>query len=236
MKKHLKWLIPLLMVTTLAIVFLTYSENYYHADETVPDSLESDINVTVTKTDYGYFFDGPSDSDALVFYPGAKVDETAYAPMLHLLAERGIDVCLVKMPVHLAIFGANKASSVIELYDYKNWYIGGHSLGGAMAANFAANHGAEFVGVILFAAYPTKQLNSNLREISIYGSEDGVLNMDNIEHGKAYAPDEYLEYKIDGGNHAQFGNYGAQKGDGTATISSEEQQELSVDYIIRNAI
>lgn len=236
MKKHLKWLIPLLMVIVLAIVFLTYSGNYYHADETVPDSLESDNNVTVTKTDYGYFFDGPSDADALVFYPGAKVDETAYAPMLHLLAEQGMDVCLVKMPFHLAIFGANKASTVIEQLDYENWYIGGHSLGGAMAADYAADHGDGLAGVILFAAYPTKQLDRSLKEISIYGSEDGVLNMDKVDSGKAYAPDEYLEYKIDGGNHAQFGNYGAQKGDGTASISSEEQQELSVDYIIRNAI
>ncbi len=168
--------------------------------------------VRVSQTSYGWLFDGPSEQDALIFYPGAKVEETAYAPLLHLLAGEGMDVCLVRMPCRLAILGANKAASVMAQYDYGHWYIGGHSLGGAMAANFAADHGDQLTGVILLAAYPTKPLNKALLEISIYGSEDRVVNMGKIEAGKAYAPEDYREYAIPGGNHAQFGNYGEQRG------------------------
>ncbi len=103
-----------------------------------------------------------------------------------------------------------------------------------MAANYAASHGDQLTGLILLAAYPTKPLDKALLEISIYGSEDGVLNMGKIEAGKAYAPEDYREYVIAGGNHAQFGNYGEQRGDGSAAISSEEQQQIVVRFIIQN--
>lgn len=92
-------------------------------------ALKSDDTVTVTQTAYGWFFDGPSETDALIFYPGGKVEETAYAPLLHALAERGMDCCLVSMPFRLAVFGVNKADQVMAQYDYAHWYIGGHSLG-----------------------------------------------------------------------------------------------------------
>lgn len=231
MKK--KW-IPVIVIAILATAFLIYTGVYYHAGESAKAALESDRIVTVSQTDYGWFFDGPSENNAFIFYPGAKVEETAYAPLMHMLAAEGMDVCLVKMPFRLAFFGMNKASDLMEMYDYENWYIGGHSLGGAMAANYAADHGDSMTGLILFAAYPTKKLADSLLEISIYGSEDGVLNMEKVEAGKAYAPDEYLEYVIPGGNHAQFGDYGEQRGDGEAYISGEEQQSLAVDYIIQN--
>lgn len=234
MKKKLKWLIPILAVFILIIIFLVYTGSYYHADVTAQAALVSDDVVRVSQTSFGWYFDGPSEQDALIFYPGAKVEETAYAPLLNLLAREGMDVCLVRMPFHLAIFGANKAASVMEQYDYEHWYIGGHSLGGAMAANYAAGHGDQLTGLILLAAYPTKPLDKALLEISIYGSEDGVLNMGKIEAGKAYAPEDYREYVIAGGNHAQFGNYGEQRGDGSAAISSEEQQQIVVRFIIQN--
>jgi len=234
LKKKLKWLIPIMVVFILIIIFLVYTMNYYHADATAQDALVSDDTVHVTQTSYGWLFDGPSEQNALIFYPGAKVEETAYAPLLHLLAREGMDVCLVRMPFHLAIFGANNADLVMAQHDYEHWYIGGHSLGGAMAASYAAGHGDRLNGLILLAAYPTKPLNKALLEISIYGSEDGVLNMEKIEAGKAYAPEDYREYVIAGGNHAQFGNYGEQRGDGPAAVSGEEQQEMTVRYIIQN--
>ena len=234
MNKKLKRLIPILAVFILIIIFLVYTGSYYHADVTAQAALVSDDVVRVSQTSFGWYFDGPSEQDALIFYPGAKVEETAYAPLLNLLARGGMDVCLVSMPFHLAIFGANKATSVMAQYDYEHWYIGGHSLGGAMAANYAAGHGDQLTGLILLAAYPTKPLDKALLEISINGSEDGVVNMEKIEAGKAFAPEYYREYVITGGNHAQFGNYGEQQGDGSAAISSEEQQQITVRYILQN--
>ena len=112
--------------------------------------------MRVEKTEYGWFLDGPSEENALIFYPGAKVEETAYAPILHRFAEEGMDVCLVKMPFRLAFFGISKASDVMAQYEYENWYIGGHSLGGAMSAVYAADHGDELKGIVLLAAYATK--------------------------------------------------------------------------------
>ncbi|MBQ8986413.1 MAG: alpha/beta fold hydrolase [Lachnospiraceae bacterium] len=229
-------MVPVCVVVILAVGFLLYTAEYYHADSTALTALEpdpeSDDAVTVTKTEYGWYFDGPSERDALVFYPGAKVEETAYAPLLHLLAAEGMDVCLVKMPFHLAFFGANKAGDVMAEYDYEHWYVGGHSLGGAMAANYAAEHAEELTGLVLLAAYPTKQLDESLSVVSIYGSEDGVLNMDNLAKGDAYLPKTSLKCVIEGGNHAQFGNYGAQDGDGEASISAEEQQRKTVEMIL----
>lgn len=184
--------------------------------------------------DYGWFFDGPSQADALIFYPGAKVEETAYAPLLHLLAEQGMDVCLVRMPFRMAVFGIGKADQVMRQHDYPHWYIGGHSLGGAMASSYAADHSTEFSGVFLFAAYPAKPFPENIRARIIYGSEDRVINRAKLTEAIRQLPDGSDVYVLEGGNHAQFGNYGKQSGDGDAAISSREQQQKTVEWILMN--
>ena len=150
------------------------------------------------------------------------------------LAERGVDVCLVRMPFRLAIFGENKAGDIPEIKEYENRYIGGHSMGGAIAASYAAEHGDELRGVVLLAAYPTEKLGDDLMLLSVYGSEDSVLNMENFSEGEKLAPKKYLKHEIKGGNHAYFGNYGKQKGDGAATITPEEQQEQTIEFIVQN--
>ena len=232
MKRKRIWMIA--VPAAVVPAFLIYTGMYYHAGPEALAALDSDKNVTVSRTDYGWFFDGPSDDSALVFYPGAKVEETAYAPLLHRLAENGMDAFLVKMPFRLAVFGAEKASEITETDHYRNVYIGGHSLGGAMAANYAADHADELSGVILLAAYPTEELDNDLQLISIYGSEDGVLNMEKVEEGEQYFPEQSTEYVIEGGNHAYFGTYGEQKGDNEARITVQEQQEETVEVILDN--
>ena len=225
------WFFILLILIVLSAAFFIYFGDYYHADAAYLDSLEYS-DITITDTDFGWFIDGPSTDKALIFYPGAKVEAAAYEPFLSLLSSEGIDVFLIKMPFNFAIFGLNSANRVISEYSYDSWYIGGHSLGGAMAASYASSHPDQLDGVILCAAYPTKQIDDSMSEIVIYGSEDLVLNMDKVMDGREYAPRDYIEYVINGGNHAQFGNYGIQEGDGTASISSEEQQEIAANVII----
>ena len=230
--KGKRWLLPLTPPFLLAVIFFIYVSGYYHADETAQHFMLSDDSVSVTATDYGWLFDGSSEDTALIFYPGGKVEETAYAPLLHTLAAEGMDVCLVRMPFRLAILHGNAADAIINSHDYTNWYIGGHSLGGVMAASYASDHGDELSGVILLAAYPIKQIPDPMKEIQVIGSEDHVINQDKVKEGKAYASKYYTEHVIEGGNHAQFGSYGQQNGDGMATITPEEQIQETIQVIL----
>ena len=235
-KRRLLSRCAVVLAAVLLVVFAAfgvYVSIYYRADETVKEYLASETGtVMLSETNYGWFLDGPSDENAMVFYPGGKVDEKAYIPLLYRFAEEGMDVCLVKMPFHLAVFGIDKADEVMPQYDYENWYIGGHSLGGAMGAAYAAGHADELRGVVLFAAYATKKLDDSLKEIVIYGSEDGVLRLSKLREGRQFAPKRYFEHVIEGGNHALFGNYGEQEGDGTGLISAQEQQAETVRVVM----
>ena len=228
------WLL-LLALVALLVAFVLYTGDYYRAGPTALAALESDIGVQVTETDWGWLFDGPAEDRALIFYPGAKVDTAAYAPLLHTLAAGGMDALLVDMPFHLAFFGMDRASGLMQAYDYAQWYVGGHSLGGAMAADYAARHGDALAGLVLCAAYPSKALPDGILEVSLYGTEDRVLNRDRLEKGRDYAPERLAELAIEGGNHAQFGDYGVQKGDGAARIDAQSQRQIAVDFILQSA-
>ncbi len=233
-RKKLLWLLPLNLVTVLIVAFLIYSGIYYHAGSVAEAALSSEGTVQVSKVSYGWFFDGPSEEAALIFYPGAKVEAKAYAPLLLRLAAEGMDVCLVEMPLRYAFFGMGRARAVMNEYEYSCWYIGGHSLGGAMAASYAAEHPEGIDGVILLGAYAPKLLDDNIAEIVIYGSEDRIVSMKAVEKGRETAPNLYTEHIIQGGNHAQFGDYGVQPVDGTAAISPEEQWSETVRSIMEN--
>jgi hypothetical protein len=214
--------------------FFLYTGNYYHADPVADKALISDSDVSVSREAYGWLCDRPSEDSALIFYPGGKVEAAAYAPLLHRLAADGMDAMLVEMPFRLAVFGTGKAENVIEAHDYRHWYIGGHSLGGVIAADYAADHEDAVEGVVLLAAYPSKKLADSLTEISIYGSHDRVLNMTSMEKAKVFASFNFREHVIRGGNHAQFGNYGPQRGDGTAKISADAQQQETVRLLLQD--
>ncbi len=231
-KKRVGLWVFLILLLLIAAACIWYVNDYYHAEEYVNAYLQSSETVTVTMEDNIVFFDGAGTEDAIIFYPGAKVEYTAYVPLFYVLAEQGIDCFVVKMPGNLAILGMNKAEAIMEEYEYENWYLSGHSLGGAMAANFAAETSKELDGLILLAAYSTKELPDNLSVVSIYGSEDKVLNMESFEAGREFMPAAYTELCIEGGNHAWFAYYGEQAGDGAASITREEQQKQTVDAIL----
>jgi hypothetical protein len=255
-RRHLpKWLILLLSILLLVIITVIflgigYVRDYYHADPAVFGYLENgaalpeDVEVSslaehgITEAE-GLYFDGPGDQDALVFYPGAKVEYTAYAPLLSQIAEEGLDCFLIKMPLNLAFTGREAAAYVMnseEFMDrYEGWYVGGHSLGGAMAGDWAgANLQDESLkGVIFLAAYPTRDLaRDNFRVLTIYGDSDGVLQVDKVESGQQYLPEDHKTIVIEGGNHAQFADYGRQQGDGEATIPRQEQQAQTAEDIL----
>ena len=236
MKKRTKIIVAILVavIAALGIAMGIYANDYYRAVD-VDEYITSNDTVTVSQIDEGYFFDGPGEDKALIFYPGAKVEDTAYAPMMKSLAEQGVDCFLIKMPMKLAILGANKANNIRAKYKYDNYYLAGHSLGGAMAANYASEHLNDYSGLFLLAAYPTKDLTAaNFPVVFIYGDNDKVLNREKLEVGFTIVPSDYKKVEIAGGNHAQFGAYGAQDGDDTATITPEEQWKITVDTILEN--
>jgi len=236
-KKTIAFVIAsLLFLLTIACIF--YVKDYYHSQSNVKNFLKSDNIITVTEEkDFISFTNKVKKSEnAFIFYQGAKVEYTAYAPLLHQLAENGIDCFLVKMPFHLAVLSSNKANTVLKDYEdkYTNWYIGGHSLGGAMASSYASKNVSRLKGLILLGAYSTKDLsNTNLSVLSIYGSNDRVLNHEKYENYKKNLPTSFSEQILEGGNHAYYGNYGEQRGDGKADLTREEQQGKTCDAILQ---
>lgn len=232
-KKEKRKVILLVIVLIIMAAGAWYINRYYHAEHP-KIAIQSTDQVRVTKTNTGYFYDGPGEDTALIFYPGAKVEDRAYAPLLKQLASQGIDCYLVHMPGNLAIFGINKADQVMKKASYDHWYLAGHSLGGAMAAAYADKNSEKLDGLIFLAAYTTKDLSdTKLKVLSLYGSEDQVVNTEKIAEGRKLVPKSYTEYCIPGGNHAQFGEYGAQKGDGEAEITEQEQWDITVQKILQ---
>ena len=119
MANRKKVLIAVCILSALLLLVTSfYTQVFYRADQTAIDALSSDELVNISQTDYGWFFDGPSEENAIIFYPGGKVEEVAYAPMLHALASQGVDVMLVSMPARLAILDVDAADEVLTQYDY----------------------------------------------------------------------------------------------------------------------
>lgn len=238
MPEHTKQ-IPVPLLVLLPVILLLaggcfwYISDYSRSEPSATALLSGTGQVFVSPCANGLFLDGPGEDSALIFYPGAKVEYTAYLPLLFQVAEGGTDCFALKMPGNLAILGQDRAAPILDSYDYARWYLGGHSLGGAMAASWAAGHTDELDGLVLLAAYPTKELSgTSFAVLSVYGSEDGVLNMAKLESGRDLMPADYTELCIQGGCHAWFGNYGTQKGDGTPSISREEQQTQTAKAIL----
>ncbi len=220
-----------LALAALGLVCGVYFGTYSRATPQAAALLQGSNAVQVKAVDKGWLLDGPGTEAALVFYPGGKVEAEAYLPLLTALAEDGVDCFLVRMPLNMAFMDMDAAADIQTAYAYDRWYVGGHSLGGAMAAVYAAEHGEELSGLVLLAAYATKPLDEHLAVLELHGSEDGVLNRKKLEEGKRYLPASALSEELPGGNHAQFGDYGLQKGDGVATVSREAQTRWAVDRI-----
>ena len=221
-----KWLkLGVVAVLLLCGICWVYAADYYHADDIAVAAMSSAADVTVEQKGNTLVFVPENAETGLIFYPGGKVEYTAYAPLMRALADSGVLGVLVRMPLNLAVLDMNAADGIPEQYpQIKHWYIGGHSLGGSMAASHAAKNTSAYEGLVLLASYSTADLSTfGLSVISIYGSEDGVLNMEKYAECRRNFPTVFEEHIIEGGCHAGFGSYGPQYGDGVPTITGEEQ-------------
>ena len=236
MKKKIIFSIIIVLILSLVGGTVYYINDYYKADEVAVSLITAPkTDVTITEENGVFTFKPQNATKGIIFYPGGKVQAESYAPLMQTLAEKGVLSVLVTMPGNLAVLDMNAADGLQEKYpEIQSWYMSGHSLGGSMASSFIAENSKDFDGIILLASYSTADLSeTELDVLSIYGTNDGVLNMEKYEECKSNLPEDFKETIIDGGCHAYFGAYGEQEGDKKATITREEQIEITVNEILQ---
>jgi hypothetical protein len=214
----------------------------YDARDVALSALESTDRVTITQDKWIVFEPVKETEIGVIFYPGGLVEPTAYAPILHHIAEEGVLVIITPMPLNLAILNTGAANAVIDAYPrISTWVIVGHSLGGASAAIFAENNPTRIDAIALWDSYPadSADLSDNtISAISIFGTTKHFPNTENFNDKKHLLPADTLFIGIEGANHAQFGDYGPQKGDVVASMSLSDQHEqvaeIMLEFITHN--
>lgn len=227
-------------------LWLAYS---FQARNVPPAVLQSSETVTVVETaDTIQFVPQNVQSTGLLFYPGGLVEPEAYAPLARKIAEQGFLTIIVKLPLRTASFGSQEDDVMAETRSLmaaflaannavQNWFIAGHSRGGAIAARFVHQHSDSIDGLILIGTSHPKEAayslaNATFPVTKIYATNDGLASMAEVEANAVFLPPETHWVEIEGGNHAQFGYYGYQLGDDRAEISREQQQDLTVAAIL----
>ena len=230
----------LIFIFTLIIILITVyylftkSKTRFGDKKSIEKYLSKFNDVTITKLDKdNLVFKGLNTKAAFIFYPGAFIDHLAYQPLMAALAHRGVMCVLLKVSSFFPFLSSYRADGIKEKFpEIKNWYISGHSLGGVSSSFYSIKHLDDFKGMIFLGAYIIINfIETKLKVLSIYGSEDKVLKMKNYKKFKSLLPKDLVEFVIEGGCHSYFGMYGIQSGDGTPKISNEEQIEITADKI-----
>ena len=233
-KRSILFAAVILLITAM-IQCGVYVTDYYRADRDAIVAFQQHQTVTKQVLSDNTIAYVPHDAkQGIIFYPGGKVEVESYLPLMAEFAQRGVLCVLIEMPGNLAVLDMDAAEGIREWFpDVETWYIGGHSLGGSMAASWAAENAGQLEGLVLLAAYSTEDLReTGLRVLSAYGSEDGVLDLENYEEYRGNLPKSVSETVIDGGNHACFGSYGPQDGDGTPRITAEQQMKETAELLV----
>jgi pimeloyl-ACP methyl ester carboxylesterase len=230
MRKSFRYLLWIFGLTaTLAAGFTVWGLTPSQPMPEALTALQSDNQVIIQAANWLEFkpVEGQLDT-GFIIYPGGHVDYRAYAPAAKGIAARGNLVVIVPMPLNLAVMDPDAALKVMAAYpEIKHWSIGGHSLGGAMAAHFIFQNPGVVDGLVLWASYSASNEDlsqSGIRVISISGTRDGLSTPEKIADSRPRLPEDTTWVGIEGGNHAQFGWYGDQPGDNAAEISHQDQQ------------
>lgn len=235
-------------IVLLALTLLGAGAFVYWANDAAPPmpealtALKSDEFVQFSDQNGWLVFRPASQGDTLakplntgfILYPGGRVDYRAYAPLARAIAEQGYLVVVPPMPLNLALLNVNAAAPVMQAFpEIQHWAVGGHSLGGVAASMFAHNNPQQAKGLALYASYPSENMQTYPGAVTlIYGTNDGLATAQKIQAAKPNLPLQTTYVPIEGGNHSQFGFYGAQAGDNPATLTRAEQQQQSVDATV----
>lgn len=178
---------------------------------------------------------GATPTRGLIFQPGARVDPRAYVPMLSQVSREGVLVVVVKQPFNIGFLAMTAPHAFIDRHpEVTSWVIGGHSLGGVVAATFAHDHPGVVKGLVLWASYPVGSLagRTDLAVASVSGSRDGFTTPADVEASKALLPGDTAYTRVDGAVHSFFGDYGEQPGDGTPTVGRAQAQQQIVEATV----
>ncbi|MEV2278090.1 alpha/beta hydrolase [Nocardiopsis sp. NPDC049922] len=232
--------VALLLCAVAAGGFVAWAQNSFPAE---PAPLADAERTPGVRVDIGSRATvvAPTDAPArvgVVFYPGARVEPEAYAAVwAPIVARSGVRVVIPDMPLNLALFGRGRAGELIDGDDtVERWYVGGHSMGGAMAAFYAGGEPrGSLAGVILWGSYATEGAGlaqrEDLRVLSVSGGRDGLSDPADTEANRPHLPADATTRTISGMNHAQFGAYGPQPGDGASEISDAEAHRALGDVV-----
>lgn len=236
-KKKIILILVLSIILMVAAAFTYYVSDYYHADTNAIAALNSTESYSVENTAESVTFTPKinQSSTGIIIYPGAKVEAESYSVLASKLAENGYTTVIAKMPFNLAFFGTDKADQIIGNHtEINSWVIGGHSLGGVFASEYALNHQDKIKGVIYLAAYPSSNASqATFQSLSIRGSLDNLTRAEDLSENIDKFPVNTTFITIVGGNHYNFGNYGVQNGDNNSTITREEQQQQTINAIVK---
>ena len=214
------WLVAIGVLTAGAGVL--YLGTPHHASDASVASVEADPSVTVTERGGTYTLE-PADGESttgLVFYPGARVHPDAYvASLAPLASDANVTVVVPKLRLNLAVLDQGAASGYVTDASAETWYVGGHSLGGAMACRYASENPETVEGVVLYASYCDRNISeTGLTALSVTGSADTVLDRDAYENNRDNLPADATTRELPL-NHSQFGSYRGQRGDAPSNRS-----------------
>jgi len=232
-----------ILTALLSLAILCFVGVYVWAEWSTPDPLPvaidaliADETVLIEESGSHIIFRPATGAKqtGLILYPGGFVEPASYALHARGIVAAGYPVILIKAPLNLAFTALNGASNYIDDAQFsavEKWVVGGHSLGGNTAALFTEDNLERVDGLLLWASYPPESTDlsqTDLAVLSLYGTADGVISKEELDASRANLPASAQFVAVEGGNHAQFGSYGAQDGDSPATISAADQVEIVV--------
>lgn len=229
-KQRIFWLVflgGLLLFASATVWYTQRALTPYPPAQAALEALASDAEMQVLETPYGWVFVPRGKvRGGLAFYPGGLVDPRAYAPVLRLIAKGGYRVALLRVRFNLAVTEQGKARQAIAEASTLPWAVGGHSLGGVVASNFAQSNPAVRA-LVMWAAYPQNDLSDKvLPTLALFGELDGVIRAEQLEASRSKFPRNTQTETIPGLNHAGFGAYGPQRGDRPARIPADQGWRL----------